>query len=337
MKKSLLLATVLLSLASCGRAKPQEVAATATVVEIADMPPMKWPADLLVLDTLAIVHDLHAADMFYHIVDLKSGRFLRSFGQRGNGPLELINPVRLVYKDGTLYTIDTSKSAVVKYLLSSLLNDTLRTEYKLVTLPEKAIASDLAIDSEGGLYLYNITGSPKIWHVNTAGEVVEKLFDLPLDAAGDTQYDMFAAALWQSVMGYDAQNNMLAVATRLGDVLEIYDMSTKKLVNRVVGLGGEPEIVERGNSRSLGRISGYQAVFVAPKHIYAIFDGREMSPENTENGGKIIRVFDLHGKLLRNLNLDEPAGSLFVTSDENRIYLLDPNSETPIRELGIRS
>lgn len=145
------------------------------------------------------------------------------------------------------------------------------------------------------------------------------------------------AQAWRSFIDYNPKNGVLATATQLGEVLEIYNLKDSTQVVRI-GPHNEPEFkVSQGYGIPVG-IMGFSDIQVTDQAIYTVFHGRtfkELSqqPRGKEiDGGQYIYVFSLKGEPLMKYVLDRYIYGISVDEERGVITATDVNSDEPIVE-----
>ena len=142
------------------------------------------------------------------------------------------------------------------------------------------------------------------------------------------------AQAWRSFIDYNPQNDVLAAATQLGEVLEIYNLKDSTRVVRV-GPCGEPEFkISEGYGLPTG-IMGFSDVQVTDCAIYAVFHGRtfkEIAKQQAPiiDGGRYIYVFNLQGEPLCKYTLDRYIYGIHVDEEKQIITATDVNNDQPI-------
>ena len=150
------------------------------------------------------------------------------------------------------------------------------------------------------------------------------------------------AQAWRSFIDYNPRSGILAVATQLGEVLEIYNLKDS---THVVCMGphGEPEFQVSGGYGIPTGIMGFSDVQVTDRAIYAVFHGRSFKDivRDARNGinhpdsGQFIYVFSLAGKPLKRYVLDHYICGISVDEQRGVIYATDVNEDEPILEYHI--
>lgn len=150
------------------------------------------------------------------------------------------------------------------------------------------------------------------------------------------------AQAWRSFIDYNPKNGVLATATQLGEVLEIYNLKDSTQVVRI-GPHNEPEFkVSQGYGIPMG-IMGFSDVQVTDSAIYAVFHGRSFKEiaQNAQqgiqvDGGQYIYVFNLKGEPLRKYVLDHYVYGISVNEQKGIIFATDVNKDEPIVEYQMK-
>lgn len=96
-----------------------------------------WPSEIIIVDSLLIIHDFHMQNYGLHIFRRSDGTFIKSFGARGRGPGELLSISSLSVNDnGVLIAYDANSRRVMKYDLHKLLNNE-TYYYEEFSIPER--------------------------------------------------------------------------------------------------------------------------------------------------------------------------------------------------------
>lgn len=144
---------------------------------------------------------------------------------------------------------------------------------------------------------------------------------------------MALAQAWRSFIDYNSSNGILALATQLGEVLEVYNL---KEGTHIVKFGprGEPEFNQADGMAIPSGVMGFSDIQVTNKYIYAVFHGRSFKEIAKQqpliDGGQYIYVFSLKGEPLVKYTLDRFIYGIDVNEITNELYAVDVNSNSPI-------
>lgn len=297
---------------------------------------LRYPFRLRVCDGYLFVFDMHNAEKFCHIYDKETFNHITSFGQRGEGPQEMLQgQTMLVVSLDSIWTLDPGKRQITRWSFSP--TDSTVTPVEDIRLDKQTIISarDMALYNDSTWLLPDLSGQSRVWHAGRSGKVVGTTGDIPTRRPVKENGLAPLASAWNAYIHYHYGNNMLVVATQLGDVLEIYNLQTghRKIV---YGPQGEPayQTTRDGYAVPTG-IMGYSDVQITDNFIYTVFHGitfEEIAadPTGTEDGGRVIRVFDLEGNPIRCYHLDHAIYGIHVNEEEGIIWATDVNTEEQI-------
>lgn len=293
---------------------------------------MRYPFRIHQKDSLIYIIDLHGLEYFCQIYSYPEFKYLGSRVKRGSGPDEFTDAenVRTDSK-GNFYILDANLKKIVGW--SSNISDTLKT----IQLSDKLIRTlDFAWMDDSTLIVPDYTGKYRYSLINCSGEILRMSQHIPALKKENKLSDIALAQAWRSFIDYNPTNGVLAVATQLGHVLEIYDVKADTLIKTLYGEYGEPEFIGKGGYAVPNGIMGYGDVHVTNNKIYALFWGRSFkdirnNPDITE-GGNQIEVYDLKGQPIVRYKLDKYITGFCVDEENNKILALDINSDKPIVE-----
>lgn len=317
---------------------PQEKELKGEIVQL-DTALFRYPFRIRIEGDKAIVMDLHGTDNYYHLFQYPGFRYLSSFGKRGDSPDEMLSAENLRYIKGAIWTLDANKGELNRFVFSSSGDSLLREE--VVSLDKSLLRSlDVAFYNDSTFIIPDYSGDNRFCWVHRDGKLIKRSGAIP-----STNEDALAharpalAQAWRSFVDYNPRNGVLAAATQLGEVLEIYNLKVSTHVVRV-GPCGEPEFkISEGYGLPTG-IMGFSDVQVTDRAIYAVFHGRtfkEISQQKEPiiDGGRYIYVFSLQGEPLCKYTLDRYIYGIHVDEEKKIITATDVNSDQPIVEFRI--
>lgn len=303
---------------------------------------MKYPYKIKVVDSLMCVWDLHGGDRYFHVFSYPALKFIISFGESGRGDKEFVNTGGFVMDRSYIYIFDSYRSRLNIFSVDSLVCQRINP-VKIVNYPETCIPVLSFTKMENGYALLNYNGKERITFVDTLGQVISKKYEYPIvDTVEFKKYRAFAASLWDSFIDYNPQNKILGVVTKLGDVLEIYDLANDSS-KVIIGPGGTPGMLKRGNSVSVGKIDGFSDIQVKTESIYALYSGLNQEEIHnqmkrgirTPNGGNMIYKYDLQGKLKKIYKLDRYIDGFDLHEDEGMFFTVSSDDEHSINRYKI--
>lgn len=298
-----------------------------------------YVGSIRVQDTLLFLVDYGHANRSEAIVQLYSYPSLRPlcrFVNRGKGPNEAIGIAGYVVDGDSVRVFTTVTPRMFVYALSDLVRGE-RLPARIISYPEEQCSYASGIHKlDTGFMFVRFYGDPtagRITRIDSYGNVIGTHYSIPclpeeLEQIAGYGQEMLAT-LWQTVAA--TSGDVVALGTKLGDVLEIYHLSDSTR-NRVVrGPDGSPEVGREGNSITFGVKSGYQDLKIVGDRIYAMYRAERFkdsdSDESAEVKGSALRVFDLDGNWLKSYLLDRPLHSFDILSDGRTVVAGDPTAE----------
>lgn len=308
---------------------------TADIINI-DSLYLRYPFRIKHRDSIAIILDLHHPDYFYHLFSYPAYKHKYSFGRRGQAPNDILSAenFRFFCNDG-MYGLDANKHLLTQV---SFENDSEAVLNKEISLDKNIIrALDFVVYNDSCFIIPDYSGKYRFHFVDSYGKIKKSYGKIP--SSKHKNGNIALAQAWRSFIDYNPNNQILAMVTQLGEVLEIYNLKDNTHTVKI-GPHGEPEF-QTGNAMAIpSGIMGFSDIQVTDKYIYAVFHGRsfkeiaKQSP-NAMDGGKFIYVFSITGEPLYKYTLDHFIYSIDVNEETKTIYAVDVNSNNPIKKYKI--
>jgi len=301
-------------------------------VQLFDKVFTRYPFRIRHEDSTLFVMDLHGTDFFCHRFSYPDMQPLGSFARRGSGPNEFLDVENVRFdSDGNICLLDANKSRIV--ILGKTDLDTLGQ----IKLQDKLIRTlDFDIVNDSLFVVPDYTGNHRYTIINRNGEIVKECFSIPVRKNEKQVASISLAQAWRSFLDYNPENGILAMATQLGQVLEIYDLKADSIINIVYGKEGEPVFIDKGAYAVPDGIMGYSDIHVGKEKIYVVFWGRSFKDirnnPDVHEGGNILQVFDLKGNPVRQYMLDKYITGFSVDEESGKVIALDINSDQPVVE-----
>lgn len=319
---------------------PEEKAIHAQVIEL-DTALFRYPFRVAVNGGTAIVMDLHNADYFFHTFTYPEWKHIVSFGKRGEGPEEMLSAETFQFDSPhSIYALDANKMEITRWEISLSTRSAQRVEE--IKLDKRLVRSLDFRTMESGFFIPDYLGEHRFWQIDGSGHPLQSTGSIPSETATDEVSRPALAQAWRSFIDYNPANGILALATQLGEVLEIYNLKDSTH-NVLYGPNGEPQFKDvKGESIPTG-IMGFSDIQVTDKHIYAVFQGVKFKDkiaaykrgEEPEDGGRYIYVFDLQGNPLQKYTLDKPIYGIDVNEETKTIIATCVESDEPIMEFKL--
>jgi hypothetical protein len=280
--------------------------------------------------------DLHGPEHYIHAFDYPSMNYRQSWAPKGEGPEELLGVENIRMASGKIWTLDANKEKVIAFPLNS------KQQERQISLSKQLIRTlDFDFYNDSMLIVPDYTGKYRFSLLNMNGEVYANKGKILVKKQRNKPPAIALAQAWRSFLSYNSENGILALATQLGDVVEIYDMKQGSPVKVVYGHQGEPKFRYASGYAIPEGIMGYSDIFVGKELIYALFCGHTMEDIRRQavkvQGGNFIRVLDLNGEPVKEYILDRYITGFYIDEDKNKIIGLDVNSDQPVVEFELRT
>ena len=300
---------------------------------------LRFPFRVRRQDSLLYVLDLHGRDDYCARFSFPDIELQKAFAPRGDGPEEYasIENIRICLS-GKVFLLDANKKTI------SIYDPEEERVCNRIKLPKELIRTlDFAPINDSLFILTDYTGKCRVHIMDDNGKIRKQLFHIPTKKKKDhTVSDIVMAQAWRSFIDYNPRNGILAMATQLGQVIEIYDLKTQETVNIVYGDFDEPQFACRDSYAIPDGIMGYGDIHVGDNAIYTLFWGNsfkeiQKDPFNTPQGGNIIQVFSLDGKPIKQYVLDRHITGFSFDEKNGKMIALDVNSDHQIIEYQLSS
>lgn len=290
---------------------------------------MRYPFRITMTDSLVYITDLHGPEYFCHVFNSDSLQHVQSFMKRGNGPNEYTDAENIrIDKSGRIYVLDANVNKI------AIWNKTATDTTYRIPLSHKLIRTlDFDLINDSLLVTPDYSGKHRYHIIDCKGNIIKSCQHIPVkektDCAGIVQ-----AQAWRSFIDYNPDNGILAMATQLGQVIELYDLKADTVIKIIYGEQGEPRFIDNGAYAVPNGIMGYGDIHVTNNKIYALFWGMSFKDirnnMNIKQGGNYIEVYDLKGEPLYRYLLDRQITGFCVDEPHKQLLALDINSDSPL-------
>lgn len=283
--------------------------------------------------TRAVILDYHHDSCFYHLFTYPDFRYLCSFGKRGQGPEETLSGDDIRWDDSLIWTVDANRREWQVFRPQGRGVELVRQIDLTATL--RPLNFVLADDSLA--YIPDYSGRSRLLCVNCRGEITATMGHIPTSETHISSEAALSQA-WRGFLSFNPRNGVLAVATQLGEVLEIYHPADSLNPIVVQGPAGEPSFQNVDGYAVPDGIMGFSDVQVGDSCIYAIFQGQSfdeighiLSEGRVQNdGGRFIYVFSLSGEPICNYELDCKVSGFYVDEVRRQIVATRVNSDRQV-------
>jgi hypothetical protein len=320
---------------------PNEEQIIAQVIPI-DTALFRYPSRVTVREGVAVVLDLHNLDHYLHAFTYPAWKHIASFGKRGEGPEEMLSAETFQFNSlDSIWSLDANKMEITRWSISVAHGTVQRVEE--VNLDKSLIRSLDFHATDSGFIVPDYMGTHRYWQLDDKGSALQSYGEIPIENKIKASSRPALAQAWRSFIDYNPTNGVLAMATHLGEVIEVYNLKENKQTI-LYGPDGEPRFRTTSEGKALiNGIKGFSDVKVTDNYIYAVFHGRKLKDiraayergEKPKTGGKQIYVFDLQGNPVKKYTLDRYIYAIDVNEQTNTITATEVDSDNPIIEFKI--
>ena len=342
MKKTVLILSGLWLLAACGPAEREGVQRyedfpETRVLEAETLPldtaVFRYPYRVRVQGDKAVVLDLHGTNHYLQAFTYPDFRYLASAGRRGEAPEEVLSVENIRWDGASLWMLDANKAKLTRLGFA----DNGLVQQEAVALDDSLLrALDFVQYDDSTFIIPDYSGESRLCWVDRQGRLLRKSGQIPVAEEYEGVRPALAQA-WRSFLDYNPRNGVLAAATQLGEVLEVWNLHDNTHTV-CTGPCGEPEFqVSDGYGIPTG-VMGFGDVQVGDHAIYALFSGASFRDiirsaqqgEELPDGCPYLYVFTLEGKPLMKYKLDHPVCGFCVDEAGQLIIAADVNQDEPM-------
>lgn len=292
---------------------------------------MRYPFRVRQVDSFLYVMDLHATDYYCHQFAYPSMEHIRSYGKRGEAPGEFLDAENIRFDaDGKLWLLDANKSKLSGWSADgdSIYKEEIALEKNLMRV------LDFVPYNDSIFLVPDYSGTHRFCRINKEGKIKSSHFSIPTTKDHYLVPPILLSQAWRSFVDYNPGNGIMAMATQLGHVLEIYNVKRDEMIAIKTGKHDEPDFVVKDIHAIPCGVMGYSDVYVGENEIYALFWGHsfdDMKRSKTPlHGGNQIEVFDLQGEPLKKYVLDRKITGFDIDEVNKRLITLEIDSDRPI-------
>ena len=286
------------------------------------------PGQLAVVGDRLVVLDRSAP--MVHVFGLPEGRHLGSFGQKGDGPGE--------YRSARHVQADAGTPGDAWIYDLGLLRMT-RLRFGQAPLPE--VREIVNLHNGGGVLLHPAWltdttlvisaiaprhGDGRMLLTDRTGQVVRMIGQAPRHPGAASIPTTVLQHAYEGPVTVRPDRARFAIATRLGDRLEVYGADGTQVAQVAGTTGFLPAFESRqrgeGVSMALGDDvrAGYVDLASTRDRIYALFSGAVGMQGSDTFAGREVHVFDWSGKQLSRMQLDAPVWTIAVEPGGRRMF-----------------
>ncbi|WP_346688454.1 BF3164 family lipoprotein [Alistipes communis] len=277
-----------------------------------------WPKDLIICDSLLVLHDSYQQDNCFHIFRKSDGSFIKSFGKKGRGPGEL-NEIRSVNvnDNGELCVYDLGYRKVVLFDIGEILTDekSVPKEYEVTGAPNNIMQAipftdHFIVKGNDDLLRY------AVW--NPQEEKYSLIYtEYPRFSTDDE--DNWSLSNYNARFRASPDRKMFAATTYIGGALEVYEVEEGNIRRKAARFFFEPHYdyargaIPKWVTLSSESVVGFEDLYFAKDAIYGLIWG--VNVEKEKNARPKLIDFDFEGNPLHAYIVAETLSCIAVDRD----------------------
>lgn len=307
-----------------------------------NIPEILNPRGLMLKDKYAIVFERKNIDnKKFHVIDLKSGKYLHSKGKDGMGPGEVtvITQIEDAREPGMVWAYDPEMRIFSKFDLSDsslLATEQFKSPETTYFLTEVTWTSDYSILGN------TVDGWTKYLHLSIEGDTLAMFGnwndmiqdrELPRGIKPDELDANFVSYLFQGVLKSSIEGQK-AIKVGIGiDYIDIIDLNKQSIIS-IYGPSQEIQDFRIGHWDGFqipdfgkNTTTRYLDVYPATNTFFVLFFGKQYHQlAESENMNRIFE-FDYEGNILNQYQLDYPVYGISVDEKNRAIYAVTVDRE----------
>jgi len=278
------------------------------------------PDSFLILQDYGLSHQIK-------IIDLKDNK-VHEVIPEGRGPGEMVIGWGISIIDKNIFAFDPQLQKVIILTPDSKREFRITKEYKI---DAKYPMEFCPMTKDISVCLCGLEEN-RLTFLDANGKIVKKFGDFP-----PFQNDNIIKGdngIFQAVLSASPEGNMLALANKNIDLIEIYDLKSGNTLRLQGPIGLKIKVVDLGISKIVEpRYDNYLLITSNKNEIWTSYNGYKMEkgtqPSSSDQIPKQIFCFSWEGKPLRQIKLDYSFGGFDVDWANNTLYTLELRDNIP--------
>jgi hypothetical protein len=278
------------------------------------------PLELVSIDSLLIFYDPYegkAATVF----DVKNSRFVRRFLCVGQGPEDVILPLKLSVSGGRLNVFQVQRAFVYEYDVTDIVDTTRTRIVRKCQLDDRPANIGAIVNGFVGIGMYE-KGRYKLY--DDKGKTDKYTGKYPFRGEDMNPHERFF--VYQGIIRSSPDGSCFVMGSSYCDNLEFYrvDKGEASLVKKYETYDVKGSFDQR-TKIDADCVMSYRGASVTDKYCYMLYSGEHYGVRTA--GGKYIIVFDWKGNYVKTFEVDKNVASFCVnrTDDVLFAFIYDEN------------
>lgn len=278
---------------------------------------------------MALLHDsipvltLAKSDKAFQWLDYPKQE-ARSYGDLGQGPDELLFPTSLVASvEGGIRFWDINKRRYSAMRLAD--GDTLPRFCHLFESSDSLFHFEVLPVTGDRFVAAGMYEDYRLVLLDGNGRFVKGFGQCPFRDEDERKVsNMIRSDAYQGKMALNGSGTELVHALLRADILSFYDLSGDGDIQlKAERINGYPDYQYTTGAMPLSSPICYLDVCATDRYVYALYSGRNYKDDKDRAfTGRMVKVYDWDGTLVRKLHLDADAKVFCVSSDDRRLYAI---------------
>lgn len=278
------------------------------------------PDSFLILQDYGLSHQIK-------IIDLKNNK-VHEVIPEGRGPGEMVMGWGIGIIEKNIFAFDPQLQKVIILTSDSKRKFRITKEYKI---DAKYPMEFCPLTKDISVCLCGLEEN-RLTFLNASGKIVKKVGDFP-----PFQNDNIIKGdngIFQAVLSASPEGNMLALANKNIDLIEIFDLKRDKVMRMQGPMGLKYKVNDLGITQIVEpRYDNYLLIRSNKNEIWTSYNGYKMEkgiqPSTSDQIPKQIFCFSWEGKPLREIKLDYSFGGFDLDWDNRILYTLELRGNIP--------
>ena len=284
-----------------------------------------WPRDIIIIDSLLVVHDSYKQSNCFHIFNKNTGIHIQSFGKKGRGPGELleINSVNYKHDGRSIIAFDPNMRKIIIFDIINTLTG-IKPDFKELIVENSPNFIKQMLPYRD---MYIAKGNSDKMRYGMWDPAQNLFFNLYTDypALSKDEETNWALTDYSVKVRLSPNGQKLVTGTYIGGVLEVFNVDDGHIIpfssryffkpRYTYARGAIPKWVTAVAETKIG----FEDIFLDNEYIYGLIWGIEKS-SMTEHRPYIVQ-FDYRGTPICRYEVNLTLES-FAVDDDNTIYAI---------------
>lgn len=280
------------------------------------------PAEIILIDSLLIIHDSQKQDYCFHIFNAYKGDFIKSFGNKGRGPGEVIFPesMNLSHDKKTITTYDPNLKKIVLYNVQNIVNN-ISPNFSEINIVESPGFVCQALPYKNNFIIRGSDSKMRFGILDSLHKVNPIYTDFPKIVP--TEEENWAITSYAPQCALSPDETKMVVTTYIGSVFEIFNLRKNQINIDTIQYYYPPiyNVLKGFKPKWIGTtpesIIGCHNVYATNHFIYTIYEGEAAKKKQIH---KKLMLFNWQGEFYKQCSFKEGDPICICVDEINKIF-----------------